>query len=209
MTAATGSKTPDFARFDPAFGAAIAKAFTADGGSLLLVDLDGLHDVNGRLAGMSATRSSRRSKRAQALGTEERWPSGRVEGTSSRCTRPDSRSRRVPQGRSAASGARCGRREAAPRTYHCTASIGVANAPRDAKTPSDLHARPSSRSTPRRSRAATPSPDARRRDGAQVVLLHDCSARSPEVLAERQKKKEAVFLREALDDLLRKYDRAS
>jgi len=28
-------------------------------------------------------------------------------------------------------------------------------------------------------------------------------------LAERQKKKEAVFLREALDDLLRKYDRAS
>jgi len=212
MTAATATKAPDFARFDPAFGAAIAKAFTADGGSLLLVDLDGLHDVNekaGRDVGDRIIKAAAGVLKRWA--TEERWPSGRVGGDEFALYAPGLaleaaflKADRLRQEIDAAVAKQL------PRTYHCTASIGVANVPRDAKTPSDLHrkaelAHHSAKEQGGNTVALTP--------GDEMVLKSSYYTTAQlgrlKSLAERQKKKEAVFLREALDDLLRKYDRAS
>jgi diguanylate cyclase (GGDEF)-like protein len=99
--------------------------------------------------------------------------------------------------------------KAVPRGYTCTATIGVANAPRDAKGPEQLM------------RKADLALYAAKEQGGNAVGLtpgDDMVLRSSyysvaqlgrlRALAERQKKKEAVILREALDDLLRKYERA-
>ena len=98
---------------------------------------------------------------------------------------------------------------AVPAGLRCTASIGVANAPRDAKTADDLR------------RKAELALHAAKEQGGDAVGLtpgEDMVLRSSyynvaqlgrlRSLAERLKKKEAVLLREALDDLLRKYDRS-
>jgi diguanylate cyclase (GGDEF)-like protein len=92
----------------------------------------------------------------------------------------------------------------------CTASIGVANYPRDAKNAEELK------------RKADLALYAAKEQGGGAVSLtpgENMVLRSSyypaaqlgrlRSLAERQKKKEAVLLREALDDLIRKYDRAS
>jgi diguanylate cyclase (GGDEF)-like protein len=92
----------------------------------------------------------------------------------------------------------------------CTASIGVANYPRDAKNSDEL------------ARKAGLALYAAKEQGGDAVSLtpgDNMVLRSSyyaaaqlgrlRALAERMKKKEAVLLREALDDLLRKYDRAS
>jgi len=90
----------------------------------------------------------------------------------------------------------------------CTASIGVASAPRDAKTLHDLR------------RKADLALHAAKEQGGDTVGLTpsdemvlkssyygQAQLARLKALAERQRKKEAVLLREALDDLLRKYDR--
>ena len=92
----------------------------------------------------------------------------------------------------------------------CTASIGVANFPRDAKNADEL------------ARKAGLALYAAKEQGGDAVSLtpgENMVLRSSyyaaaqlgrlRSLAERMKKKEAVLLREALDDLIRKYDRAS
>lgn len=92
----------------------------------------------------------------------------------------------------------------------CTASIGVANYPRDAKNSDEL------------ARKAGLALYAAKEQGGDAVSLtpgENMVLRSSyyaaaqlgrlRTLAERMTKKEAVLLREALDDLLRKYDRAS
>ena len=88
----------------------------------------------------------------------------------------------------------------------CTASVGVANAPRDAKTPEDLI---------RKAQLALHS--AKEQGGARVGLSpgDEMVLKSSyygvaqlarlKTLAERVGKKESVLLREALDDVLRKY----
>ena len=98
--------------------------------------------------------------------------------------------------------------KAVPRGHTCTATIGVANAPRDAKNAEQLM------------RKADLALYAAKEQGGNAVGLtpgDDMVLRSSyysvaqlgrlRALAERQKKKEAVLLREALDDLLRRYER--
>jgi diguanylate cyclase len=90
----------------------------------------------------------------------------------------------------------------------CTASIGVANMPRDAKSPDDLL------------RKADLALHAAKDQGGDAVgltpgdemVLKSSYYQVSQLarlkgLAERLEKKEAPLLREALDDLLRKYDR--
>lgn len=91
-----------------------------------------------------------------------------------------------------------------------TASIGVANYPRDAKNADEL------------ARKAGLALYAAKEQGGDAVsltpgenmILRSSYYAAPQLgrlrtLAERMKKKEAALLREALDDLLRKYDRAA
>ncbi|HEX9269997.1 MAG TPA: GGDEF domain-containing protein [Candidatus Limnocylindria bacterium] len=91
----------------------------------------------------------------------------------------------------------------------CTASIGVANYPRDAKNADELVRKAdlaiyAAKEQGGDSVSLTP--------GENMVLRSSYYAAAQlgrlRTLAERLKKKEAVVLREALDDVLRKYDRA-
>ena len=97
---------------------------------------------------------------------------------------------------------------ALPNGSRCTTSIGVASAPRDAKKAEDLV------------RKADLALYAAKEQGGDTVALtpeEDMVLRSSyypaaqlarlRTLAERLKSKESVLLREALDDLIRKYDR--
>src|SRR5438132_2738640 len=90
-----------------------------------------------------------------------------------------------------------------------TASIGVASSPRDAKSPDELMRKAdlalyAAKDQGGRAVALTPSDD---------MILKSSYYSSAQLgrlkrLAERMKKKEAVLLREALDDLLRKHERS-
>lgn len=91
----------------------------------------------------------------------------------------------------------------------CTASIGVANVPRDAKTAEELLRKAdlalySAKEQGGNAVGLTPGDEMVLKSSyygvAQLARLKS--------LAERLKKKEAVLLREGLDDLLRKYDRS-
>jgi predicted signal transduction protein with EAL and GGDEF domain len=90
----------------------------------------------------------------------------------------------------------------------CTASLGVANMPRDAKTPEELVGRTYSAVFAAKGQggntvALTPASEMVVKtsyyEASQLARL--------KALAEQLSKKEAPLLREALDDLLRKYER--
>jgi diguanylate cyclase len=90
----------------------------------------------------------------------------------------------------------------------CTASLGVANIPRDAKTPEQLIRRAQAALAAAKDQggnavALTPSSEMVMKtsyyEASQLARLKS--------LAERLGKKEAPLLRDALDDLLRKYER--
>lgn len=96
-----------------------------------------------------------------------------------------------------------------PAEHRCTVSIGVANLPRDAKTADELI------------RKADLALFAAKDQGGDAVALtpgDEMALKSSyytvaqlgrlKALAERVGKKEAVLLREALDDLLQRYDRS-
>ena len=96
-----------------------------------------------------------------------------------------------------------------PSGYACTASVGVSNSPRDAKTADDLLRKADLALYSAKEQGAarvglTP--------GDEMVLKSSYYGVAQlgrlKGLAERLKKKESVLLREALDDLLRKYDRS-
>lgn len=96
------------------------------------------------------------------------------------------------------------------RERRCSASIGVAGYPRDAKNAEELVRKAELALYAAKDQgggAVSLSP------GENMVLRSSYYPAAQlgrlRSLAERQKKKEAVLLREALDDLLRKYDRAS
>jgi diguanylate cyclase len=91
----------------------------------------------------------------------------------------------------------------------CTASVGVANIPRDAKTPDELLRKAdlalySAKDQGGDAVGLTP--------GDEMVLKSSYYGTTQlarlKTLAEREKTKESILLREALDDLLRKYDRS-
>ncbi len=178
--------------------------------ALLLLDLDGLHELNqihGHDDGdrvINATIASL-GKTARSEG----WLLGRLGGDEFALSAP----RMTTE--AAFLRAEAVRREvdaaiakASPRAK-CTVSIGVASSPRDAKSPDDLMRKAdlalySAKDQGGSAVALTPSDDMVLKSSyystAQLGRL--------KALAERQKKKEAVLLREALDDLLRKHERS-
>ncbi len=194
-----------------AFGDALEKALRSESGaSLLLVDLDNLVLLNekaGRDSGDKAIAAAARTlaNRAKA----ERWTFGRVGGDEFALMAPglslEAAFLRAERVRAEVVAAL---HKAVSGKYGTTATIGVANAPRDAKTAEQLM------------RKADLALYAAKEQGGNTVGLppaEDMVLRSSyysraqlgrlRSLGDRLKKKEAVLLREALDDLLRKYER--
>lgn len=178
--------------------------------SLLLLDLDGLHELNtvhGHDEGDRAINAALAMllKAAKAEG----WTLGRIGGdefallapkvgTEAAFLRAETLRREVDA--ALAKAIRAGR---------CTVSIGVASTPRDAKSPDELMRKAdlalyAAKDHGGSTVALTPSDDMVLKSSyystAQLGRLRS--------LAERVKKKEAVLLREALDDLLRKHERS-
>ena len=177
--------------------------------SLLLLDLDGLHELNtahGHDEGDRALNATiaTLAKAAKAEG----WTFGRIGGDEFALLAPGVateaaflRADALRRGLDAAIAK-------AIQHGHCTASIGVASSPRDAKSPDDLMRKAdlalyAAKDQGGSAVALTPSDDMVLKSSyyssAQLGRLRS--------LAERMKKKEAVLLREALDDVLRKHER--
>ena len=200
----------------PAFGAALNMVWKESHGraesqiTLLLLDLDNLHELNtthGREAGDRAIGAvtvelSKAAKR-------ERWTFGRIGGDEFAVLAP---SVTVEVAFLRADGLRrdldAAIAKVLTRGQRCTVSVGVANIPRDAKGPEDLM------------RKADLALYAAKEQGGDTVGLtpgDDMVLKSSyysaaqlarlKALAERKKTKEAVLLREGLEDVLRKYDR--
>ncbi|OLC09657.1 MAG: hypothetical protein AUH39_04045 [Chloroflexi bacterium 13_1_40CM_67_9] len=199
----------------PAFGAALNALWKESHGraesqmTLLLLDLDNLHELNtthGREAGDRAIGAAiaELSKAAK----RERWTLGRIGGDEFAILAPSVtvevaflRADTLRRDLDAAIG------KVLTRSQRCTVSVGVANIPRDAKGPEDLM------------RKADLALYAAKEQGGDTVGLtpgDDMVLKSSyysaaqlarlKALAERKKTKEAVLLREGLEDVLRKYD---
>lgn len=195
-----------------AFGKVIGKALEKEpSGALLLIDLDGFHGVNvnaGREVGDKVIRAAFATLKKWA--GQEKWSMGRVGGDEFALYAPgltlEAAFLRADALRREIDGSMA---KALPRALRCTASLGVAAAPRDAKTPTDLMKKAdlalyAAKEQGGDTVALAPSDD---------MILKSSYYTAPQLgrlrsLAERQKKKEAVLLREALDELLRKYDRS-
>jgi diguanylate cyclase (GGDEF)-like protein len=178
--------------------------------TLLLLDLDNLHQLNtahgreagDRAIGAAVTELSRAAKR-------ESWTLGRIGGdefallapgltVEAAFLRADALRRDIDA--ALAKGLARGQR--------CTVSVGVANIPRDAKGPDELMRKAdlalyAAKEQGGDSVGLTPADDMVLKSSyysaAQLARL--------KALAERKKTKEAVLLREGLEDVLRKYDR--
>jgi len=193
------------------FSGEIAKLLDREAsGSLLHLDLDGLHQLNERHGRDVGDRTIRAATAVLKKWAHERgWLLGRVGGDEFSVFAPgtplESAFLRADQMRQELDAAIA---KQLPRGARCTASIGVASAPRDAKTLHDLR------------RKADLALHAAKEQGGDTVGLTpsdemvlkssyygQAQLARLKALAERQRKKEAVLLREALDDLLRKYDR--
>jgi len=195
----------------PGFAATVDRAARADGGaSLLLVDLDNLQVLNekaGRDVGDAAINVATRTLRASAKA--EGWTFDRVGGDEFALLAPglslETAFLRAERLRSELTSAL---RKAIPARFGASATVGVANAPRDAKSGEQLM------------RKADLALYAAKEQGGNAVGLppaEDMVLKSSyysaaqlarlKGLAERKKTKEAVILREALEDVLRKYDR--
>ena len=178
--------------------------------TLLLVDLDNLHQLNtvhGRDAGdrAIATATAELSRAAR----RESWTLGRIGGdefallapgltVEAAFLRADGLRREVDSALT----------KVLTRGQRCTVSIGVANIPRDARGPEDLMRKADLALYAAKEQGGdtvglTPSDDMVLKSSyysaAQLARL--------KALAERKKTKEAVLLREALEDVLHKYDR--
>jgi len=194
-----------------AFVEAADKAAKAVGGaSLLLIDLDGLQILNesgGRGLGDAAIAAATRTLRARAKA--ESWTFDRVGGDEFALLAPgiplEAAFLRAERLRTDLAKAL---RKAIPARFGASATVGVANAPRDAKNGEQLM------------RKADLALYAAKEQGGNAVGLppaDDMVLKSSyysaaqlarlKALAERKKTKEAVLLREGLEDVLRKYDR--
>ena len=178
--------------------------------SLLLLDLDGLHELNSAHGHEEGDRALNATIAALAKAAKaEGWLLGRIGGDEFALVAPGVTTE------AAFLRAEVLRREVdaalAKAIQHgrCTASIGVASTPRDARAPDELM------------RKADLALYAAKEQGGSAVALtpgDDMVLKSSyystaqlgrlRSLAERQKKKEAALLREALDDLLRKHERS-
>jgi diguanylate cyclase (GGDEF)-like protein len=193
------------------FAEATDRAAKADGGaSLLLVDLDNLQVLNekgGRDVGDAAIAAASRTLRARAKA--EGWTFQRVGGDEFALLAPgiplEAAFLRAERLRTELATVL---RKAIPARFGASATVGVANAPRDAKSGEQLM------------RKADLALYAAKEQGGNAVGLppaDDMVLKSSyysaaqlarlKALAERKKTKEAVLLREGLEDVLRKYDR--
>ncbi|MDP9320344.1 MAG: diguanylate cyclase [Chloroflexota bacterium] len=196
----------------PAFGRAAKQATEKDQTvSYFAIDLDGIYSLNAELGRPAGDRLIGGTIHAltRAAG-DEKWSIGRVGGDEFTVLLPGVA---LEQAFLRAERLRANIDEALRKAVperRCTASIGVANYPRDAKNADEL------------ARKAGLALYAAKEQGGDAVsltpgenmVLRSSYYATPQLgrlksLAERHKKKEAVLLREALDDLLRKYDRAS
>jgi diguanylate cyclase len=193
-------------------GEAANKALVAEPiTSLLQIDLDdfmGINENAGREAGDRVLAAA--AGTLQAAGKKEGWTLVRIGGDEFAMVAPGlgleqaflrADALRRSLGEAMAKALKNGRA--------CTASIGVANVPRDAKTAEELLRKAdlalySAKEQGGNAVGLTPGDEMVLKSSyygvAQLARLKS--------LAERQKKKEAVLLREALDDVLRKYDRS-
>lgn len=196
----------------PAFGRTATQATAKDGTvSYFAIDLDALHSLNqdiGRPAGDRFIAGATRAiARAAADG---RWTVGRIAGDEFMVLLPGVA---LEQAFLHAEKLRTAIDEALGKAVperRCTASIGVANYPRDARNADEL----AHKAGLALYAAKEQGGDAVSLTPGENMVLRSSYYPAPQLgrlrsLAERQKKKEAVLLREALDDLLRKYDRAS
>ena len=214
MVVKTAKKTGSDAAFmdASAFGAALAKAFEKEAtGALLLVDLDNFNQVNvrgGRETGDKVIGAAMTGLRKWADG--DGWRLGRIGGDEFALFGPgmalEAAFLHAEKLRSELDGAMG---KALPKGLRCTASVGVAAAPRDARSSSELMKKASDALWAAKDQGGDTVALA---PGADMVLKSSYYTASQlgrlKSLAERQKKKESVLLREALDELLRKYDRA-
>ena len=194
------------------FGASLERAINGEGGaSVLLIDLDNLMVLNeaaGREAGDKAIAAATRTLAARAKA--EGWSFGRVGGDEFALVAPgialEGAFLRAERVRSELNTAL---RRAIPARFAASATIGVANVPRDAKTAEQLMRKADLALYTAKEQGGNsvglPPPE-------DMVLRSSYYSRAQlgrlRSLGERLKKKDAVLLREALDDLLRKYERA-
>jgi len=196
----------------PDFGRAVKQATEKDQTvSYFAIDLDGIYSLNAEVGRSAGDRVIDATIRTLMRGAgADKWRVGRVGGDEFTVLLPgvalELAFMRADKLRSDIDEAL---KKAVPER-RCTASIGVANYPRDAKNADEL------------ARKAGLALYAAKEQGGDAVsltpgenmVLRSSYYATPQLgrlksLAERHKKKEAVLLREALDDLLRKYDRAS
>jgi len=197
------------------FGSALAQKWEqarekGDPVSLMLLDLDGLHALNTTYGHDEGDRAINATVATLVKSTKTGgWTLGRIGGdefalfapavaTEAAFLRAEALRREVD-----------GALAKAIQRGKVTSSIGVASSPRDAKSPDDLMRKAdlalyAAKDQGGGTVALTPSDDMILKSSyyssAQLGRLRS--------LAERTKKKEAVLLREALDDLLRKHDRS-
>jgi diguanylate cyclase (GGDEF)-like protein len=195
-----------------ALGAVMAKAFAKEPtGALLLIDLDNFHQVNvqaGRETGDKVIRAAMAVLKKWADTAD--WRIGRIGGDEfalfgsgmpleGAFLRADKLRQELDTAMA----------KELPKAIRCTASVGVAAAPRDAKSSSELMKSAGDALWAAKDQGGDAVALA---PGADMVLKSSYFPASQlgrlRSLAERQKKKESVLLREGLDDLLRKYDRA-
>lgn len=195
-----------------AFRAAVEKSFHKAGTAAILhLDLDRFAEVNanaGRDAGDKVIAATLATLRKWA--EQQRWALGRIGGDEFALYARDIplehaflKAEKLRQELNAALA------KAAPKPLKVTASIGVAGAPRDAKTPQELIQKADLALYAAKEQGSDTVALA---PGDEMVLKSSYYTTSQlgrlKALAERQKKKESVLLREALDDLLRKHDRS-
>ncbi|MGH2450369.1 MAG: diguanylate cyclase [Candidatus Limnocylindria bacterium] len=199
---------PDAEEFARRAAAALAKERT---GSVIQVDLDEFHQVNVQAGHDAGDRVVGAAIRVLArTAKDEGWLYGRVGGDEFALLAPGLalepaflRAERLRVELNEALAA------AVPKGMTCTVSVGVANLPRDAKNPDDLlrqggHALYAAKEQGGNAVGLTPG---------EEMVMRSSYYRSGQLarlraLAERLKTKEAVLLREALDDLLLKYERS-
>jgi diguanylate cyclase len=190
----------------------VAEALTADGvASMLQIDIDRFDEVNRTMGRETGDRVLATVLGvAKATAKEEGWTYLRLGGDEFALLAPAvalepaflrAEGLRVTLDQALA--------EDVPAELRCTASIGVANVPRDAKTPDDLLRKAdlalfAAKEQGGDAVALTP--------GDEMVLKSSYYSAAQlgrlKALAERLGKKEAVLLREALDELLQRYDRS-
>jgi diguanylate cyclase (GGDEF)-like protein len=196
-----------------AFRATVSKALQkkdAATGAVLLLDLDNFHQVNvqaGHAKGDAVLGAVMRILKKWAEGG---WRVGRIGGDEFALFAPDTpletaflRADKLRHELDAAL------MKETPKGLKVTVSIGVAGLPRDAKTASELMSKADLALYAAKEQGGDTAALA---PGDEMVLKSSYYTAAQlgrlKALAERMKKKESVLLREALDELLRKYDRA-